>query len=371
MTPPPPKPRSPAKPRTRGVLTGPSRDEDRARGALLGLAVGDALGAPHEFHKFQAPVFPTLAKGPHTEMRGGGPHALKPGQVSKDGQMACALAASLHAHQKLDPEDVANRYAKWKLSAFDVAPHVVDALELRGKPAQTPATYGREIWLRSTRMLAPNTALARTAPIGVLFFSNTDGRIEASLAEAAITDFDPRCRLACAFWNGAIAFALRHAGELRKEQMIEAATIELTQAAAHLGRAEALFIRDVQNAVTVLKEDIALAQKDNPLLYGPELTLHGQPTFVRVAFRLALWEFWHAPSFAEALVDIVNRGGDTDTLCAITGSLLGAYYGEKAIPQKWRDAVLSSLSEPRDRQTLFGSTLHPRQMLKLLEGPAL
>ena len=54
--------------------------------------------------------------------------------------------------------------------------------------------------------------------------------------------------------------------------------------------------------------------------------------FVRVAFRLAFWELVHAPGFKAGLIDVVNRGGDSDTNGAIAGALLGARFGEMARP---------------------------------------
>jgi ADP-ribosylglycohydrolase len=63
--------------------------------------------------------------------------------------------------------------------------------------------------------------------------------------------------------------------------------------------------------------------------------------WVMIAFKNALFQLWNADSFEEALVDTVMQGGDTDTNAAICGALIGAVYGIDAIPQQWRDAVLS------------------------------
>src|SRR6185312_17217461 len=111
-------------------------------------------------------------------------------------------------------------------------------------------------------------------------------------------------------------------------------------------------------ACSDLAADLAAARRDDPDLYG-DLHLHGSAGFVRVAFRLAYWELWHAPSFEGALVDVVNRGGDADTNAAITGALLGACYGEGAIPSEWTKAVLEFPG--RDG-------LHPRTLLGLVDA---
>jgi ADP-ribosyl-[dinitrogen reductase] hydrolase len=69
------------------------------RGALLGLACGDALGTTLEFAQLDGPPFPMLARGPHRDITGGGPFGVLPGQVTDDTQMACCLATSLPATQ--------------------------------------------------------------------------------------------------------------------------------------------------------------------------------------------------------------------------------------------------------------------------------
>jgi hypothetical protein len=83
-----------------------------------------------------------------------------------------------------------------------------------------------------------------------------------------------------------------------------------------------------------------MAQERDPMLYGPELHLWNHAGQVRTALRLALWEFFHAPTFEAGLLDVVNRGGDADVNAAITGALLGALYGVGAIPERWSTPVL-------------------------------
>ena len=64
-------------------------------------------------------------------------------------------------------------------------------------------------------------------------------------------------------------------------------------------------------------------------------------------------------------MDVVNRGGDADTNAAVTGALLGAFWGEQAIPRRWRDAVLGALD---GRQGPFADTYHPRRLLPLVDA---
>jgi ADP-ribosylglycohydrolase len=85
---------------------------DRQLGALMGLAVGDALGATHEFKQVIAPGFPKLMEG-HKEIVGGGPFGVRPGQVTDDTQMAICLATSLRTLQAVNPDDLIARYRQW------------------------------------------------------------------------------------------------------------------------------------------------------------------------------------------------------------------------------------------------------------------
>ncbi|HVC92737.1 MAG TPA: ADP-ribosylglycohydrolase family protein [Pirellulales bacterium] len=61
---------------------------------------------------------------------------------------------------------------------------------------------------------------------------------------------------------------------------------------------------------------------------------------VLIALRNAFYQLSHAPNLEEGVVDTVVRGGDTDTNAAIAGALLGAVYGRKDVPPRWRDTLL-------------------------------
>jgi|CZKU01.1.fsa_nt_gi ADP-ribosylglycohydrolase len=321
----------------------PSFSLGRARGCLLGLAVGDALGSTTEFAKLQAPPFPRLAAGPHRTMSGGGPFGLAPGQVTDDTQMAVCLADSLSARRALDIDDIRKGYRRWASTAFDIGHQTSGVLAVDAASGTDALRASRDYWVRHGRTPAGNGSLMRTAPIGVAFHSDTARATEASLAESAITHFDPRCRLACAAFNESLARAVGGREPPSPRDLAEAAHGSLSAALVLLLREteDADDETAIKSARDELAEDLAWARKDDPQLYG-DLHLHKTQGFVRVAFRLAYWELWHAPSFEEALVDVVNRGGDADTNGAITGALLGACYGEDAIPKEWSEAVIGA-----------------------------
>jgi hypothetical protein len=206
----------------------------------------------------------------------------------------------------------------------------------------------------------------RTAPIGALLWNDVAARREASLAESAITHFDPRCQLACAAFNAAIARAIASPELPGSAWALHAAAgLELRAAAELLRDRHPDLLAEIDGAEEALGDDLYLATLDDPALWD---MLHDAQGFVRVSFRLAFWYLLHAPSFEAALVDVVNRGGDADTNAAITGALLGAYHGADAIPERWSQSVLGALADRCGHP--LRDIYHPRVLLAALETQA-
>jgi len=340
-------------------------NQERARGALLGLAVGDVLGTTLEFSTPRELGFRPLLAGPHDDITGRGPWGLAPGQVTDDTQMACCLLASLRACVGFHADDAGRRYVEWRTHAFDIGSQTHAALDAidRGVPAHEA---GRHVWETRGRNAAGNGSLMRTAPIGVWFAEDPATRRAAALSDSAITHYDPRYQLACAAFDAAIATALH--GPTDPGALVVAARAEIDAAAAALGERDPGAVAETEAARRALCADLDAAGRDDPRLYGPDLHLHRHAGFVRVAFRLAFWEALHAPSFGAGLVDAVNRGGDADTNGAIAGALLGACHGEQAIPDAWSDRVLGALQQgpPGPLRDVY----HPLRLLELHpQGP--
>jgi ADP-ribosyl-[dinitrogen reductase] hydrolase len=365
----------------------------RGRGALLGLAVGDALGAPLRGRNLIAPLFPQLTNGPRRNPTGG---IIKPrlplkedqplqdefpeeglpedaplepptlelrrGQVTDETQLACCLALSLREVKSYNAADAARRYRAWKAHSFDMSEAMREVLDEMDSGLPVLGA-GRRVWLRSYRRTCNNGSLTRTAPIGVFFAKDDAARMQASFDDSALTHYDPRCQLACVAFNAALAKAITGGDKLVAKDLITAAQTGLAVGAPMLGRQAADHIESITLAKSQLMADLEAAQQPNPELYGPELHLHRQYGHVRTAFRIAFWELLHAPTLEEGLVDVVNRGGDADAHGAITGALLGAFHGEEAIPAEWKRPVLEALSAQRGP---LWNLYHPRQLLTLV-----
>ena len=333
---------------------------DRVRGALLGLAVGDALGTTHEFQVIEQPPYPALALGPATDIVGGGPFQLAPGQVTDDTQLAVCLARSLAEHGRLELEDVARRYVEWSVHAFDVGNQTRAAI-LGLRRGEAASSAGLAVWRQSGRRAAGNGSLMRTAPLAIALGDvDRTSLIDAAIAESMITHADPRCLLACAAFDAVIAAMVADSGI----SPVDVARDALRTGARRLGD---LWVdptdRDhLERARADLESDLDAAGSESPDVYRRELHLHGTAGFVRVAFRLAFWHVMHTRPWRDAVVDVSSRGGDADTNAAIVGAFLGARDGASAIPARWVERVLGA-TQPGPAE--WADAHHPRHLLAI------
>jgi ADP-ribosyl-[dinitrogen reductase] hydrolase len=337
--------------------------ECRRLGALLGAAVGDALGTTNEFSKPEAVKHPALATGPQVELEGGGPFAVEPGQVTDDSQMAVALARSLSTTARYDQVVALKEYQRWlAIPPFDIGGTTYSSL--RSARSGDPFAGARRIWESTGQTLAPNGSLMRTWILGVAFADDAEARREASLLDSAITHFDPLCRLACAAYNTAISTAI--AGRT-PEVCLAAAGDEIVTSAGLLRQMHPELEAVIEARHADLYRDLELARRDDPEVYGTGTHLLELQGHVRVAFRLAFWHLLHSPGYKESLLDIANRGGDSDTNACIAGGLLGARFGVLGIPEGWVKLVLGAVAGKPDSP--WWTDYHPRLLPSLLGLP--
>ena len=282
----------------------------RFRGALLGLAVGDAFGAPVEFLTADE----IKARwGLLTEMVAGGCHDIARGETTDATAMTLCLAESVVAQGSFDPEDVIARYVAWfRTGPCDVGLTVRTALLVMA--AGTP-------WPRASRRarevlgfpMSGNGSIMRCCPLALRYWDEPDERRDATLQDSALTHFDHLAGWSCVAFNELIAAAL---GGDRDQLLTQLATI-----------AAGLDDEDARVATTL---------RETPDTESQEVTV---AAFVLDSLRAALWAVLSTDSFEAALIEIVNRGGDCDTIAAMTGALAGALYGEDAIPARWLEPL--------------------------------
>ncbi len=335
----------------------------RARGALIGLAVGEALGVSNEGKSLPAEMFPALNEWPLDGLRGGGPRELKRGQTSWATQQAVCLANGLRVERRFDVVAAGKAYAKWLSHSPPVTETVREALTLI-VDGRSPEFSGRRVFAESGKRPAGNEALARALPLAVFYAKHKDDRRRSSLEDSAITNFHPLCRTAVATFTGVVAASLSTPKDrLAPEEIAKLYETELGAAAATVGTMDPDFVQLAMDASEDLRADFKLARANDPELYGPDLSMFLHAANTRVALRLALWELFHAPNFRAGVLDAVNRGGDAAANGAVVGALLGATYGESAIPEEWREGVLEAVGPSGG---VWWNVYHPRYLLNLV-----
>jgi ADP-ribosyl-[dinitrogen reductase] hydrolase len=272
---------------------------DRAIGALTGLAIGDALGTTLEFTARDSR--PRL-----TDMEGGGPFRLEPGQWTDDTSMALALADSLIACGGLDEHDLMTRFVRWweegayssNGSCFDIGMTVLGALQ-RFKQTANPIAGSTD------PMSAGNGSLMRLSPIAIRCWDDPQKLHDAAARQSRATHGAVEAVDACAAFADMLADAI--AGKPKSE-----------------------VLRNRPGDWAGAIGDIVGGSWRGKPRHGVQST-----GYVAHSLEAALWCVGRTGSFAEAVLLAANLGGDADTVAAITGQLAGALYGHSAIPEPW------------------------------------
>jgi ADP-ribosyl-[dinitrogen reductase] hydrolase len=276
---------------------------------LLGLVCGDAVGTTVEFRERES-------FEPLTDMVGGGPFNLEPGQWTDDTSMALCLAASLVEQGTFDPHDQMVRYCRWKDegymssngSCFDIGVTVSSALaqfKKTGNPYSGPTDPGS----------AGNGSIMRLAPVPMFFYPDQQAAIEYSGESSWTTHGATECIDASRLFGSMIFKAL--AGRTKEEILF----------GEHFPEK---FKSPLSPKVQLIADGVYRAKMESEI-FGTG--------YVVKSLEAALWCFDQTDNFRDAVLKAANLGNDADTTAAICGQLAGAYYGEEAIPISWRMRV--------------------------------
>lgn len=282
--------------------------KNRFLGSLLGLACGDAVGTTAEFK-------PRGTFEPVTDMVGGGPFSLQPGQWTDDTSLALCLAESLIESGGFDAKDQSQRYLRWfhegHLSStghcFDIGNATRNALVDFERTAN-PYSGSTDPYS------AGNGSIMRLAPVPMFFVDNIDDVIHFSGESSRTTHGAAEAVDACKLFGVMIALALR--GE-RKETILFSAIEYLDEA-------------------SLAPKIAAIAEGSYREKSRDEIRGNG---YVVNSLEAALWAFWRTDSYKQAVLDAVNLGEDTDTTAAVVGQLAGAFYSAESIPAGWRSKL--------------------------------
>jgi len=261
---------------------------DRALGAFLGLAIGDALGATVEF--MTAPEI-AAQYTVHNQIIGGGWLRLRPGRVTDDTEMALALGSAVIASGGWNLPAIADAFVAW----------------MRRRPVDIGHTCRRGIsqYIATGRLVASlaeenggNGAAMRNLPTVFVSLANAELLVQRSIEQGHITHNHPlsdaaTATLACMTRNLLLGGSRASCGQIAADLVVR----------------------------------------------HPQFSFHPWPGrtsgYVVDTLQTVFDAFFNTGSFEECLVRAVNRGGDADTTGALAGQLAGALYGAQGIPARW------------------------------------
>lgn len=268
-------------------------DLNNKLGLFLGLAIGDALGAPLEFQKAREP------ENYLTKYTTGGPHNVAVGEWTDDTSMALALATSLVEQKEFDADDVMNKFCQWfqhgefctREKCFDIGNTVYDALtsymdSIKFNQHRQPYRG------RVAEETSGNGALMRMAPV-IIVARDRDEAVRLAIQQTLLTHASQLC----------VKYSVMFAEELYTGSPIS------------------------KYSSYKLPSDIDRGE----VMSGG---------FVKETYEAAWWAFSSSNTFEECVIKAVNRGHDADTTGAVAGMLAGRYYGLSGIPDHFKDKLM-------------------------------
>jgi ADP-ribosyl-[dinitrogen reductase] hydrolase len=285
----------------------------RGRGTLLGLVAGNQLGVPTEYLGTPEAIQKAF---PHGVTDLAPPPTNSP--YDDDAAMTLLLGESLLDAQGFDAADLAGRWVKWmKLDGRGIGVTTKRALTLidRGKE---PFEAGRLVYEENPRRAAGNGSVMRCAPVALRYHADVDRLIRVSTQQAAITHADERCTWGAAAINLAIRELLY----------------------GNIYFVEEVLHRITDRAPRALRDAIHRVPREGESALP--IAIPGEAGYVVHCIEIAFWFATHDRTLEEALIVLAQAGGDTDTNAAVAGALLGARYGEAALPPRWLEQMVGA-----------------------------
>ena len=266
---------------------------DNKLGLFLGLAIGDALGAPLEFQKANEP------DAYLTEFTTGGPHNVSIGEWTDDTSMALAMATSLIEKNSFDADDIMKKFCEWfqqgkfctRDKCFDIGNTVYNALSSYSdsiKQNQFPQPY-RGMTSVDT---SGNGALMRMAPV-IIVAKDLDEARRLAVQQTLLTHGSELC----------VKYSTMFAEELYTGKAIEKYS-------------------EYKLPNSIKRADVMSGG------------------FVKETYEAAWWAFSTTDNFKDCIIKAVNRGHDADTTGAVAGMIAGRHYGLSQIPKEFTSYLM-------------------------------
>lgn len=286
---------------------------DRFRGCIYGQAIGDALGVgtegmtdedmawkyPHGLQRYDQ-IFQDRHRS-----------RWKIGDWTDDTDMMLCIAQAVIESKGVDYHCIARHFKQWAdTDPMGIGSHTYKVL-LLADYVDRPFEVSKKVWDISRRQSAANGGLMRTSVVGL--FPKMVEQIAADVCR--LTHYDPRCVGSCIIVSNLI-HALVYGGQLPSFQDLICLSSSYDSSMA----------------------DYIYAAHDTPDVRS--LMDDEQMGYTLVTLSVALWAYWHASSFEEGLLQVVNAGGDADTNAAVACAILGAKFGYSSIPQEYVAGLL-------------------------------
>lgn len=300
--------------------------KDHIAGALYGVAIGDALGAPLEFMNAEQIK---RRYGTVTEMIGGGWLNVRPGETTDDTAMTLAVAEGIMRNPDNPIPVIGGRFIQWaKSGPKDIGGTCRGAIcraAAKSQPWPSESQWrdaSKETAVFNQGRSGGNGALMR-AVYPPLFYRDKAKALDIEERQGLMTHFNMDSVKACELYAAVIYYLITEAEKGHEEEK-------------NTGRV----VDSILRPTTYNLDAIGDKGRNGDL----------KPTgYVVDSLECALYAFWSASEdFENAIIYAANLGGDADTIAAICGGLAGAYYGYKAIPERWIAAISKADRERLD-----------------------
>jgi ADP-ribosyl-[dinitrogen reductase] hydrolase len=272
---------------------------DRAVGALVGLAVGDALGSTLEFSRRDSkPVV--------TDLIGGGPFGLRPGEWTDDTSMALCLADSLISKGGLDGHDLLTRFVDWWRNGTNSVTGA--CFDIGNTTRESLGSFERSGALMAgpeDRRQAGNGSLMRLAPVAIFCWDDAAQAEEMAAAQSETTHPAPVAHDACRLFARMLVEAIDGTA---KGEVLSPREWSGTPEVGSIARGD-------------------WREKGRGQIHSTGYSID--------TLEAAIWCVANSDSFEEAVILAANLGDDADTVAAVTGQLAGAIWGRASIPEPW------------------------------------
>lgn len=287
---------------------------DKIKGTIYGQAIGDALGLGTEFmdDHDMAWMYPNGLTHYSEIYQDHHRRRWKKGDWTDDTDMMLCIANAIIQDKGVNLYTIAQNFKDWANGEpMGIGGNTRNVLMI-GDYVQRPLSVSRTVWELSQYQSAANGGLMRTSVVGLL---PTDVR-ESAADICRLTHYDPRCVGSCV-----IVTELIHAHVYG----LPVPTYEQIKTIS----------RKYDDRIV---EYITLSQNQDIKALG--LQEEGSIGYTLKTLAAGLWAYWHAETFKDGLLAVVNAGGDADTNATVACSILGAKFGFNAIPTEYVDGLI-------------------------------